>query len=63
MRHINLDKYADQYLTLDCFVCKKILKLFILAVLEFKIFLKKLKNLLGIKTLKQTYLEYKQTIK
>ena len=29
MRHINLDKYADQYLTLDCFVCKKILKLFI----------------------------------
>ena len=38
------------------------MKLFISIVLELNIFLKKLKNLLEIKTSKQTFLEYKQTI-
>ena len=38
------------------------MKLFISIVLELNIFLKKLKNLLEIKTSKQIFLEYKQTI-
>ena len=38
------------------------MKLFTLIVLVLKMFLKKLKDLLDIKTQKQTYLEYKQTI-
>ena len=38
------------------------MKLFFLIVLVLNMFLKKLKNLLGIKTRKQTFFEYKQTI-
>ena len=38
------------------------LKLFISIVLVLNIFLKKLKNLSGIKTLEQTFFEYNQTI-
>ena len=40
----------------------KLTKLFILIVLVYNIFLKKLINLLVIKKLKQLYLEYKRTI-
>ena len=38
------------------------MKLFSLIVLVLSMFLKKSKDLLDIKTQKQTYLEYKQTI-
>ena len=38
------------------------MKFFISIVLVLNMFLKKLKNLLGIKTWKQTFFEYKQTI-
>ena len=37
--------------SLGCFLCKKILRLLILAVLALNMFLKKLKNLLVIKTI------------
>ena len=54
---INFDEYADGLLCMQ-----KIMKLFTLAALVLNMFLKKSKDLLGIKTQKQTYLEYKQTI-
>ena len=38
--------------TLDCFACKKKLKLFILIVLELNMFLKKLKRFIGQKNIK-----------
>ena len=41
---------------------EKIMKLFTLIVLVLNMFLKKSKDLLDIKTSKQTYLEYKQPI-
>ena len=41
---------------------QKIMKLFALIVLVLNMFLNKSKDLLDIKTSKQTYLEYKQTI-
>ena len=46
---INLDEYADVGTHWIALFCKK-MKLFILIVLVLNIFLKKLKNLLGIKT-------------
>ena len=58
---INLDEYADVGHTgLLYFVTE--MKLFLSIVLMLNIFLKKLKNLSGIKTLKQTSFEYKETI-
>ena len=44
---INLDEYKDVLIGVLCIV--KILKLFISTVLQLNMFLKKLKNLLGIK--------------
>ena len=46
---INFDEYADTGTHWIALFCKK-MKLFILIVLVLNIFLKKLKNLLGIKT-------------
>ena len=46
---INLDEYANVGTHWIALFCKK-MKLFILIVLVLNIFLKKLKNLLGIKT-------------
>ena len=57
---INFDEYADvgkHFIALYA----KIMKLFTLTVLFLSMFLKKLKDLLDIKTSKQTYLEYKHT--
>ena len=45
---INFDEYVDVHIGVLCIV--KRLKLFISTVLQLKMFLKKLKNLLGIKT-------------
>ena len=58
---INLDEYADVGTHWIALYLKK-MKLFPLTVLVLNMFLKKSKNLLDIKTQKQTYLEYKQTI-
>ena len=58
---INLDEYADVGTHWIALFCKK-MKLFISIVLVLNIFLKKLKNLLEIKTQKQIFFEYKQTI-
>ena len=58
---INLDEYANVGTHWIALFCKK-MKLFILIVLVLNIFLKKLKNLLRTKTLKQTIFEYKKTI-
>ena len=58
---INLDEYADvgtHWIALYA----KIMKLFISTDLVLNMFLKKSKNLLDIKTQKQAYSEYKQTI-
>ena len=45
---INFDEYVDVHIGVLCIA--KILKLFISTVLQLNMFLKKLKNLLGIKT-------------
>ena len=45
---INFDEYVDVHIEVLCIA--KILKLFISTVLQLNMFLKKLKNLLGIKT-------------
>ena len=58
---INLDEYADVGTHWIALFCKK-MKLFISIVLVLNIFLKKLKNLLQIKTQMLTFFEYKQTI-
>ena len=50
---INLDEYADVDTHWIALCCKK-LKLFISIVLVLNMFLKKLKNFLGIKASKQT---------
>ena len=47
---INLDEYADSGTHWIALFCKKKMKLFISIVLVLSMFLKKLKNLLGIKT-------------
>ena len=57
---INLDKYADVGIHWIALYAKK-MKLFTLIALVLSMFLKKLKDLLDIKTLKQTYLECKHT--
>ena len=58
---INVDEYADVgHIGLLYFVTE--VKLFILIVLVLNMFLKKLKNLLGITTSKLTFFEYKQII-
>ena len=58
---INLDQYADVS-THWVGLYVKIIKLFTLIALVLNMFQKKLEDLLDIKTQKQTYLEYKQTI-
>ena len=58
---INLDEYARCGQTLDCFVRKKKMKLFTLIVMVLSMFLKKLKDLLDIKTSKQTHSKHKHT--
>ena len=58
---INLDECVDVGTHWTALFCKKV-KLFILIVLVFNMFPKKLKNLSGIKTSKQTFFEYNQTI-
>ena len=60
--YVNLDEYADVVTHWIALFCKKKMKLFISIVLVLNIFLKKLKNLLEIKTQKQIFFEYKQTI-
>ena len=58
---INLDEYADvgtHWIALH----NPNIEIIYFAVLELNMFLMKFKNLLDIKTSKQTYLEYKQTI-
>ena len=58
---INLDRHKTlEHIGLFCTV--EIMKLFTLILLVQNMFLKKLKNLLVIKTSKQKYLEYKQAI-
>ena len=58
---ISVDEYADVGTHWIALFCKK-LKLFISIVLVLNMFLKKLKNLSEIKTSKQTFFEYNQTI-
>ena len=58
---LNLDEYADVSTHWIALYVKK-MKLFTLIVLVLSMFLKKSKDLLDIRTQKQTYLEYKQTI-
>ena len=58
---INLDKYVDVG-TIGLLYFETEVKLFIPIVLVLNMFLKKLKNLSGIKTQKLTFFEYKQTI-
>ena len=55
------DEYADVGTHWLLYFVEEV-KSFILIVLVFNMFLKKLQNLSGIKTSKQTYLEYNQTI-
>ena len=57
----NLDEYADVGTNWLLYFVEEV-KSFILIVLVFNMFLKKLQNLSVIKTSKQTYLEYNQTI-
>ena len=59
---INFDEYTDTGTHWIALFCKKKTKLFVLIVSVLSIFLKKLKNLLKIKMLKLTFLEYKQKI-
>ena len=54
---INPDEYADVGTHWIALFCKK-MKLFISIVLVLNIFLKKLKNLLEIKTQKQIFFDY-----
>ena len=58
---LNLDGYADVGKHWIALYVKK-MKLFTLIVLVLNMFLKKSKDLLDIKTQKQIYLKYKQTI-
>ena len=58
---ISVDGYADVGTHWIALFCKK-LKLFISIVSVLNMFLKKLKNLSEIKTSKQTFFEYNQTI-
>ena len=58
---IDLDEYADVSTYWIALFYKK-MKLFISIVLVVNIFLKKLKNLLEIKTQKDIFFEYKKTI-
>ena len=58
---ISVDGYADVGTHWIALFCKK-LKLFISIVSVLNMFLKKLKNLTEIKTSKQTFFEYNQTI-
>ena len=58
---ISVDEYADVGTHWIALFCKK-LKLFISIVSVLNMFLKKLKNLSEIKTSKQTFFEYNQTI-
>ena len=58
---VNLDEYADLGTHWIALYVKNN-EVIYLMVLVLNMFLKKSKNLLDIKTLKQTYLEYKQTI-
>ena len=58
---INLDEYADVGTRWIALSCKK-RKLFILIVLVLNMFLKKLRNLSGMKTQKLTFFKYKQAI-
>ena len=57
----NLDEYADIRTHLIALYVSKMV-LLILIILELNTFLKRLENALAIKTCKQKYLEYKQTI-
>ena len=60
---INLDEYADVCAhSITLYVKNKLSKLCTLIVLVLNMYLKKSKNILDIKTSKQTYLEYKQRI-
>ena len=57
----NVDEYADiRTHWIALYVSKMVL--LILIILELNTFLKRLENALTIKTCKQRYLEYKQTI-
>ena len=58
---ISVDGYADVGTHWIALFCKK-LKLFISIVSVLNMFLKKLKNLSEIKTSKQAFFEYNQTI-
>ena len=58
---VNLDEYADVGTHWIALYVKNN-EVIYLMVLVLNMFLKKSKKLLDIKTLKQTYLEYKQTI-
>ena len=59
---MNLDDYIDVGKHWIALYVKK-MKLFTLIFLVLNMFLKKSKDLLDIKTQKETYLEYKQKIK
>ena len=59
---INLEEYADTGTHWIALFCKKNTKLFISIASVLNIFLKKLKNLLGIKISRLIFFEYKQII-